>query len=196
MNAGKIYSVEEKKKFKMDISWDYEAEDPTKDLPKTIHYALFYTDYGLARNFEIDEYEEEAEYFLFKRFRKSVLKSGEYVFLPVYIHQHSYIQLSFEPFHDPYESWLLGYIWYNKNEAMEEQGLGEDELLKSVKAKAEEYFRIINGEVFCYEILDNEGMRLEYRGGYDEYEKAEADGLKALERVRKAAPEQMELFAF
>lgn len=195
MICPKIYTPEGKKLFKVEISSDWNAEDPSANLPKEVHYAFFYPDYGLEQNFEISEEDPWRDYFRFRRFRKLVLRSGEYVFLPVYIHQHSDIVLSFEPFHDPYESWLLGYIWYHKERAMRETGYKDGEkFLAYVKEQADLYMKYLMGEIFRYDVIDDDGRSIDSKGEIYDYEEAERMGNEALERVLKEAPEQMELF--
>mgnify|MGYP006284190749 CR=1 FL=1 len=85
--------------------------------------------------------------------------------LPVYKYEHSGVAYSTSPFSCPWDSGQVGYIYVTKEEIIKEYGSHSEETLEKAKERLEGevsvYSSWANGDIFRYEILDNEGEEID-----------------------------------
>ena len=99
--------------------------------------------------------------------REDMERSG-LVFLPVYMYDHSGVTINTTGFSCPWDSGQLGWVWakfnpdeYNSRESLEH----------AIQAEIEEYDHYLRGNVYGYEVEDEDGNLLEscwgFFGDYD-----------------------------
>lgn len=102
----------------------------------------------------------------------TMVNSSAYISLPVYMIDHSGISISTSPFSCPWDSGKLGYIILEKKKAYKEFNCKR--ISKKLLTKIKEYLNnevkiyddYIQGNVYNYEILDNEGNEIDSCNGF------------------------------
>lgn len=80
-----------------------------------------------------------------------------YIMLPLYLYDHSGITMSVNPFHCPWDSGQVGFIYCSRKEAKEEFGDDfEDRAIKLMKSEVEEYDHFLTGQIYGYMIEPTE----------------------------------------
>lgn len=95
-------------------------------------------------------------------------KAG-YIIFPVYIYDHSGVVISISPFSCPWDSGHVGWYVLTPEEIKNEWGNAEDTrdlARKCVESEIEVYSSYFNGEVYYYEIEDEDGNVVSSNGGY------------------------------
>lgn len=83
-----------------------------------------------------------------------------YIFLPVYMYDHSGITIRTGPFNDPWDSGQLGYIYVSKEKVrkeMEWKKITKERIEKIkdiLRSEIKEYDNYLTGSVYYYEIID------------------------------------------
>lgn len=117
-----------------------------------------------------------------------------YVFLPLYLYDHSGITMSTGAFSCPWDSGQVGYIYVSREKAMKEWSRKrwtkkfERDMDEVLKSEVKVYDQYLTGDVYYYTATDPQSGESESCGGYYGIEdcRAEAKGIaKALaKRVR------------
>ncbi len=94
-------------------------------------------------------------------FREWVTTSDEvFMYLPVYMYDHSGVTIRTYPFSCPWDSGLLGYIYATKERVIAEYGSLDDDVREKVKkvliAEIEALDRYISGECYCASVEEND----------------------------------------
>lgn len=96
----------------------------------------------------------------------------QFIALPVYLYDHSAQSISTSPFGCKWDSGKLGYIYCSKEKALEEFGgkvvtkKTREKVLSNFQSEIETFNQYIQGEVYSFEILDEEGEHLDSCGGF------------------------------
>lgn len=107
--------------------------------------------------------------------------------LPVYLYDHSGITISTSPFGCVWDSGQIGYI-YATLESAQEAGFNWKRLNKNRRAILEKhllgeidtYDQFLRGEVYCFNILDEDGGFIDSVHGYYDREDCENEAKEAL----------------
>jgi hypothetical protein len=98
----------------------------------------------------------------------------DYIYLPLYLYDHSGITMSTEPFSCPWDSGMVGYIYVSLDDIRKEYGVTTvtDELIEKVKAhlsvEVDTYDKYLRGEAYGYIITDEHGEPIDSCWGYDD----------------------------
>ena len=101
-----------------------------------------------------------------------VLNSKDYISLPVYAYIHSGIALNTTGFSCPWDSGMSGIIYVSKNKVREDfkKKLISKKLynivLDILKSEVDVYGKYLNGEVYGYEIINDDGDVVDSCYGY------------------------------
>lgn len=124
------------------------------------------------------------------------MRDDIFVAVPVYMYEHSGIQLrAGKPFSDPWDSGLVGVIYVTTERARAEYGdlTGEARVrcVQALTAEIEEYSKYISGEVYAYRVEGPNGVEETCGGFYGAYDgpdgalEAGRAALKGLHREEK-----------
>lgn len=183
------YTKAEVNGFVSDLVPDDDPANPFDWVGDVIHFGLYHSRYRFTRNngnMDVDEFQD---------FVAKHIDDPEYVFLPVYMFEHSGIAFSFESFNDRFDSGKLGYVWAKLPELKKEFGTdSKEEAIKKMKGVVEEVFCYWSGDVWYIQVVDTSNNRLIAQSdysvfGYDFAKKQEEPMLK---EVKSKMPYQGE----
>ena len=112
-----------------------------------------------------------------------------YLYLPVYMYEHSGISLSTGEFGCKWDSGHLGFIYVSRTKVREKFKVKrispqlKAKILKQLENEIETYSQYLNGEVYCFVIEDEDGDVVDSCGGFYSEKEAREYGeseLKAL----------------
>lgn len=95
-----------------------------------------------------------------------------FIYVPVYIYEHSGACVSTTPFCDPWDSGLFGMLAITKRKAMEDFGWKEltqkriEKVKDMLRSEVKEYNQWLTGEVYAYTIEDVNGEEVDSCGGF------------------------------
>lgn len=127
------------------------------------------------RNFLSDDKAEEMS----DDIPKSIvfLEKHGYIFLSLYLYNHSGITMSVADFGDPWDSGQVGWIYCNKKDILKNWGgkivtaKHKQDAIRIMKAEVEEYDQFLRGDVYGYEVQKKVIAHCEENGkDYTEYE--------------------------
>ncbi len=105
-----------------------------------------------------------------KRIEKWV--DANYVYLPLYLYDHSGITMSTEPFSCRWDSGQVGYAYLSKKEAAEVFGFkrftkkNTEKVYKLLRCVVDNYDNYLRGECYQYSIKDSDDDIIESCGGF------------------------------
>lgn len=184
------YTQEEVDDFVSDLIPDEDPECPFDWIGDVIHFGLYHNRYRFTRNNENMNADE------FQDFVAKHIDDPEYVFLPVYMFEHSGIAFSFGSFNDPFDSGMLGYVWAKLSELKDEYIVdSREEAIKIMKSTVQEVFYYWEGDVWYIQITDPSLDRIIARSDYSVsgYDRAKKQEELMLEEVQSEIPIQEEL---
>lgn len=104
--------------------------------------------------------------------RKALEKEFDAVLLPLYLYDHSGITISTSSFSCRRDSGQVGFIGISKAKAREEYGWKNlsakriQKLTLYLEGEVETYDQYLTGDVFCFEVQDEEGNFIDACGGF------------------------------
>lgn len=104
-----------------------------------------------------------------------MVDSGNYIYLPIYLYDHSGLTVKTTPFHCPWDSGQLGYIMVAKSAVRAEyswQRLSKERIAQIetyLRNEVEEYDQYLTGDVWSYTIT-HRGEYIESVGGFYGYD--------------------------
>lgn len=115
---------------------------------------------------------------------------GRYHEFPLYAYIHSGITLALTPFSCPFDSGRIGTVFVEKScwECEAEAGVVALSLVETWKT-------YLSGEIYCYDIKDDEGEVIDSLCGIYGYEDAVLTAQEAVDFIRSQPGHQLELFA-
>jgi hypothetical protein len=138
------------KKYAIKLVYDTDAESPREwDNLGTITAEHRRYDFSDTDSIPIERFEDIVS-----------KKTSDYLYLPVYMYDHSGVSLSTSPFSCPWDSGQVGYIYVSKDNIRKEYGvkrispklkLSVYELLRQ---EISIYSQYINGEVYGFQIAE------------------------------------------
>lgn len=147
-----------------------------KDDPAHYLASLIYDKGGLSDDQLDSYYEDSIDDYLLKKFSKY------FIWLPVYIYEHSGITISASrsyPYNDRWDSGTLGFIYVDKEKVKEEYSWKKltskrvEQIVNYLRSEVEYYDDYITGNVYGFTIEDNEGKEIDscwgFIGDYDKY---------------------------
>jgi hypothetical protein len=107
--------------------------------------------------------------------------------LPLYLYDHSGITMSTMPFSCQWDSGQIGYI-YTTIERVRELGFNwkrlntkrRAKIIEWLEAEVEAYDQYITGEVYCFKLLDADGVEVDSGYGYYDRDECEAAAQEAV----------------
>jgi hypothetical protein len=155
---------------------DYNAENPCQDWDMLTQFVTFSRrfDFGNCKDFKnVEE---------FKAFMK---RNRAGFFYPLYMYSHSGETISLTPFSCPWDSGQIGWVFVTKTNAVKEFGkkVTKEQIDNIVKAEVETMDCYIRGDVYGFEILDENEEVVDTCYGY-----------YGRENVEQAAKESLEYF--
>lgn len=128
-------------------------------------WALYHKRYNLRNNTDIDA----SDYDGWEHFKKNL---DAVVILPVYMYDHSGVTISTVPYACPYDSGQLGFVYYTRQ--MIKEMFGWKRVTKARRQTLETYLdnevrvydSILRGEVYGYEIQDQDGNDIDSCWGF------------------------------
>jgi len=103
---------------------------------------------------------------------RAIEKEYDAVVLPMYMYDHSGITISTSPFSCPWDSGQIGFIAISKEKARKEYGwklitkARKEKLTKYLEGEVETYDQYLRGDVYGYEVLDENGEQEDSCWGY------------------------------
>ncbi|MFT7087622.1 MAG: hypothetical protein ACJAZX_001060 [Rickettsiales bacterium] len=140
--------------FAIKIHYD-ESPDSPRNWDNLGKMGCFHRKYDLGDKHNFANYSEFAD-FLFKN-------KPELIILPIYIYDHSGLTIATVPFHCPWDSEQIGYIYVKKNQ----ENLSEEQIKQILINEVATYDQYLTGEVFAFEILKNDQFVDGVCGYYD-----------------------------
>lgn len=115
------------------------------------------------------------------------LMKNDYIYLPLYLYDHSGITMNTTGFSCRWDSGQVGWIVMSHDEIKSEWSVKR--ISKQLREKVYSYLRdevktydhYLTGEVYGYEVLDDDGEHLDSCWGYYSEEEAEAEAKNMLE---------------
>ena len=180
-------------KLKLKVSYDYDAESPiSRDFDDGIlgEFVCWHNSYKLGHDhnfdspidfflnlaYKIDSYRtdniENAYYEGFidecqamKSLRKVIDKDDNLIMLPLYLYDHSGLAIGTTPFHCPWDSGQVGYVYATK-ERCDYLGVdfNIDNVEKNLDNEVKLYNTYLSGDVYGFEIVEYDE---EYGDEYD-----------------------------
>lgn len=100
-----------------------------------------------------------------------------YYILPLYLYEHSGMTMSTSPFSCGWDSGQVGWIYAEK------KGCEYTDPIKGLKSEVETYDLYLRGEVYVYDIADDNGNILDSCSGFFGYESAKEAALEAAQGI-------------
>jgi hypothetical protein len=118
-------------------------------------------------------------------------KDGAVVILPLYLYDHSGITIATKPFSCPWDSGQVGFVYMTKNDILDNFSTSVSprrrltpalvsKALYCVEGEVEEYNQYLTGDVWCYDIKDEDGNVVDSCCGLYGYKYAEESGNEVL----------------
>lgn len=179
--------------YRVEVWYDDFPHNPFKDwdgMPTLVHWHRRY-DLGERYPENFPHPFEQAE----EALAAIRAEYGCTVILPVYLYDHSGITVSTKPFHCPWDSGQVGFIFYTP-EALN-IGWGDkpptDEALPEIIASAlETYDRYLTGQVYGYTVEGPDGLHESCGGFFDEPEEVMKEAMAYVEDDVVAEYERVE----
>jgi len=105
------------------------------------------------------------------------------VILPLYLYDHSGITMNTTGFSCPWDSGRVGFVYVSKENVRKEYNVKHitkkirDKVTKVLIGEVETYDKYLTGEVYCFEILDEDKNIIESCGGYYDMDKCLKEAL-------------------
>ena len=130
-------------------------------------------------------------------FRQHLKSRTGVIALPVYLYDHSGLALSTTPFHCPWDSGQVGWIWMERDTALAAFSRGGKRLTLKLRRQAEEalraevreYHQYLSGDVWYIRVENEDGDVLDSGGGFYGSDYAVEEGRAMLAAL---APEERE----
>ncbi len=161
-----------------------DCPDSPRDWDNLGQMVCFHNRYDLGDKHNFADSEELAE-FLSKN-------KANLIVLPLYLYDHSGLAMSTTPFHCPWDSGQVGFIYAQKNQ----ENLSEEQIKQILLNEVATYNQYLNGEVFAFEVLKGSSF---VSGLFGYYDKADCinEAIMSFEEVyleKPAEPTQPDLF--
>lgn len=154
------------KGYKINIDTHDDAESPREERESPFTMACYHRRYDLGDS-NAPSQEELAD----------ILKSDDYIYLPLYLYDHSGISISTGDFNDRFDSGQIGIIYISKVNAVTEWDKISIEDVKShMRAEVETYDQYLRGDIYEYEVIAPDGYWIDSCCGFYGYDN-EASGL-------------------
>jgi len=86
--------------------------------------------------------------------KEDIIKTENvHTILPLYLYDHSGITMSTSPFHCPWDSGQVGFIFVSKDKVKEE-GMDETKVEQYLKGEVETYDQYLTGDVWGYKVYE------------------------------------------
>lgn len=132
-------------------------------------------DLGDKHNYNADDYSGWGE------MEKAIIKEeNPAVILPLYLYDHSGISISTSPFSCRWDSGQIGFVLVSKKQALEEYGgvrvssKKKAKIKSVVEAEIETYTKYVEGEVYGFEIVDENDDIIDSCYGFFGYDHKES----------------------
>jgi hypothetical protein len=187
--------VIEYKKYKIDIIQDIPALDPREEFDGLGTMVCFHKRYQLGdkHNYPIEE-------------AQKIIKSKEYIALPLYLYDHSGLTMNTTGFECQWDSGQVGWIFISRKKVRKEYGWKQiskkryKQIEEALRSEVKEYDDFLRGEVYGYKVTSPEDEELHSCWGYygDPEESGVIDDAKSIidayiEKEEKENGVQLEL---
>lgn len=144
---------------------DETIADPIDWLTDKLGWSESYVS-RIASNLDADYYSDEVRVFLEQEF------FSKFVALPLYKYEHSGIALATTPFQCRWDSGQIGYIYTTKEKMRENWSIKRiteqkrQQAFKILESELEVFGQYISGEVYGFDIEDEDGNSVDSCGGF------------------------------
>lgn len=155
--------MELERKYGLTIKYiqDEYAENPREDMDNLCEMICFHSRYKLGDKhvYRLEQLEE-------------MVKSKDYLSLPLFLYDHSGITMKTAPFPCLWDSGQVGYIIVSKEKIRKEYSVKRvtnkvrEKVYDLMRAEVSEYDGFISGQVYGYVIEDEDGNSLDSCWGY------------------------------
>lgn len=170
------------KEHTVNILEDVDPINPREDFDNLGTMVCFHNRYNLGDKDHGHNLEDAIE----------IERSKDVIALPLYLYDHSGITISTEPFSCPWDSGKVGFIYITKEKARAEYGWKlitkkrRAKLLEYLKAEVETYDQYLTGDVYGFNIEDENGEDYETIWGYFGMDSARDEAKSIIDsRMRK-----------
>lgn len=118
------------------------------------------------------------------------------VILPLYLYDHSGITISTSPFSCRWDSGQIGFIYVTKENVRKEYNVKRitksirEKVIEVLEGEVKDYDQYLTGDVYRYEIEDEDGDVVDSCGGYYDKDECQSDGENLLEYYQKESIEE------
>jgi len=150
----------EYKKYAIEIYYDSNGNDPRKDFDHLGKMICFHSRYSLGDEKGTDPRET-----------MTFLKNSKAIYLPLYLYDHSGLTMSTGPFSCPWDSGQVGWIYASPESVRKEFGKRitkqiKEKVLKILEAEVAEYDSYLKGEVYGYQVKNEDGEEIDSCWGF------------------------------
>jgi hypothetical protein len=153
--------------YKYVIYFDPEPINPAKEDDGWITTIVcFHRRYDFSTT---DEFKGDRE-----RFQEFMEEHPEITFYPLYMYDHSGITISLSPFGCRWDSGQVGWVYADPDRVKENFDIiGKDKLREIIESEIEVYDKYLQGDIYCFKIITEEGDCVDSCCGF--YDRAEAE---------------------
>lgn len=204
MNAIETFEVG---KYRVEIHIDEDPINPRKDCDNEDVMVVFHKKYALGDDVSKHGYRKD-DFSSWDELEAQIIKDHDPVVIkPIYMYDHSGITIATTPFSCKWDSGQIGFVFMPKKGAY--AAYMTKRITKAIKAKCEQYIdatikeydAFISGDIYCYNIVDEDGNDVEDGScggfyGMEEVKKEATEVAKALDAMpkpEKEDPNQMKL---
>ena len=179
-----LIDVISKKAFKVKVGLDACPTNPREDdnFSKMVCFHSRYT-LGDKHDINSDDYNSWDE---MEKAIKKELKAA--IILPLYLYDHSGITISTSPFSCRFDSGQIGFVYCTREDLKSlgtnrKLGSRVERAMKLIEAEVNEYDHYLTGEVYGYEICNDDDEVIASCRGYYDREECMKDGLLEVEKT-------------
>jgi hypothetical protein len=140
------------------------------------------------KRYDLGDKHNFSDYLEFEEF--AAKNKSKLIILPLYLYDHSGLTMATTPFHCPWDSGQIGYIYAEKNQ----ENLSEEQIKEALINEIAIYDQYLRGEVLFFEVLkDNKTIHAVF--GYYQKEDCINEAISSFENFfKKTEPVQLRLF--
>lgn len=156
-------------KYKVRVSQDTNPENPRTSWDNLGTMVCFHNRYDLGDKHEYNSNDYNSWKELFKAIDK---KENACIILPLYLYDHSGITMKTSSFNDRWDSGQVGFIFVSKEKVRKEYSVKRvskklaEKVAQVLEGEVETYDKYLTGEVYGYEVLDEDDEVVDSCWGY------------------------------
>lgn len=146
----------------LNIYYSENHDNPQQENDNLGHCEFFHRKYNFGNENEFSDSQDAMEY----------TKSKDVISLPVYMYEHSGVTIKTSPFGCNWDSGLIGFIWVSKQKIRKEYNVKrisnklKEKVLSTLIAEINILDQYVSGDVYSFEVVDNEGNDIDSCSGF------------------------------